>query len=919
MCCHSARGLRAFVAPLAAFLVAGLALVASAAHPVVPGFERFHADGKEPLAGGNLLLGELNCASCHKAEGATAASFIPKQAPILTDIGRRAKADWIQAFIADPAATKPGTTMPGLLHGVPVAEAKAKAEALTHYLVSLSGGEPAQELPRAGQPVRGGQLFHQVGCAVCHGSRLEKAPTLATSVPLPDLNKKYTLPALVSFLSDPLKVRPSGRMPHLNLSSKEAQEVASYLLSDLKPVAGLSFSYYEGNWNALPDFTKLTPKESGPAESIEVKYAKRQDNFALRFEGLLKLEQAGSYTFHLHSDDGSRILIDGAIVVDHDGIHGGTDKTGKVKLAAGPHSAEVQFFEAQGGEELTAQIEGPGLKRQPLADLLRSAREETKLESLALKVDPAKASEGRQLFASMGCASCHQVQEGGTTIASKLAAPVIGTIKMDAGCLSAAPPKGVPSYQLSEAQRKALNIVATSGPKSIGAAEDKEPAVTRILATFNCYACHQRGERGGVEQDRNPLFETDQKEMGDEARIPPHLNGVGAKLKAEWMKTLFSQSPKERPYMFTRMPVFGEGNVGHLIEAFEKNDSLPAWKKPEFTEPINKVKAEGRQLVGARGLSCVKCHTFAAFKSTGVQAMSLTSMEKRLKPDWFYHYLMDPPKFRPGTRMPAPWPEGQTFFPKILGGKVDAQVMGVWTFLSDGTKASLPDGLVSASMELIPHDRAVIYRNFIDGAGPRAIGVGYPERTHIAWDANNMRLAVMWHGAFIDASKHWVGRGPGYQGPLGENVVKLPSGSPLAVLESESANWPTTPAKEQGYQFRGYKLATDDRPTFLYSYGKVEVEEFPNPRPGDNVFAGLSRKLSIRGEAPASGTLVFRAAAAGEIKELADGWYSVGDSLKTKIESAEKPYVRKSGSQMELLVPVKVSSTPSVITQSFDW
>jgi len=906
------------VIPLAAMMAIGAAMSLRAAQPVVPGFERFHADGKDGAAGGNLLFGELNCTSCHKAEGAAAGQFIPKQAPLLTDIGRRAKADWLMAFIANPGAVKPGTTMPALLHGLPEKDAKAKAEALTHYLVSLNPGEPAQELPRAGQPVRGEQLFHQVGCAVCHGSKKVGAATLPTSIPLGDLNKKYTLPSLIAFITDPLKVRPSGRMPQLNLSSKEAQEIASYLLNELKPVAGLSFSYYEGTFAKLPDFSKLVAKESGPAEAIDVKLAKRQDNFALRFEGLLKIEKEGTYNFHLNSDDGSRILIDGAIVVDHDSVHAPASKSGKVKLTAGAHAAEVQFFEASGGEELSAEIDGPGLKRQPLADLLRSARDEVKLDSLALKVDPKLVAEGRQLFTSLGCASCHQAQEEGQAVASKLMAPSLSALQKGKGCISAEPAKGVPDYKLSPAQKTALTAaLPAAGPTNVATAN--EATITRTLTTFNCYACHQRGERGGVEADRNLLFETDQKEMGDEARIPPHLNGVGAKLKGEWFKTLFASSPKERPYMFTRMPVFGEGNVSHLTAHFEKADTLPEWKKPVIAEPENKVKSHGRTLVGARGLSCIKCHTFAAFKSTGVQAMSLTSMQKRLKEDWFYHYLMDPPKFRPGTRMPAPWPEGQSFFKKILDGNVDAQVEAVWTYLGDGTKASLPDGLVSASMELIPHDRALIYRNFIDGAGPRAIGVGYPERTHIAWDANNMRLALMWHGAFIDASKHWVGRGTGYQGPLGENIIKLPSGSPFAVLANDAAAWPTTPAKEQGYQFRGYKLATDDRPTFMYSLDKIEIEEFLNPQAGDSVFAGMSRKLTVKGQSPEGGALVFRAAAAADIKELPNGWYSLGESLKTKIESENKPYLRKSGSQMELLVPVQGTKTPAVITQIFDW
>jgi phosphatidylserine/phosphatidylglycerophosphate/cardiolipin synthase-like enzyme len=40
--------------------------------------------------------------------------------------------------------------------------------------------------------------------------------------------------------------------------------------------------------------------------------------------------------------------------------------------------------------------------------------------------------------------------------------------------------------------------------------------------------------------------------MGDEGRIPPSLNGVGAKLTAGWLKKIFAEGSNDRPYMLTR-------------------------------------------------------------------------------------------------------------------------------------------------------------------------------------------------------------------------------------------------------------------------------------------------------------------------------------------------------------------------------
>src|SRR5207237_1507830 len=106
-------------------------------------------------------------------------------------------------------------------------------------------------------------------------------------------------------------------------------------------------------------------------------------------------------------------------------------------------------------------------------------------------------------------------------------------------------------------------------------------------------------------------------------------------------------------------------------------------------------------------------------------------------------------------------------------GTVNGQIAGMWTYLADGDKAVFPVGLVTGKIELIAFDEAVIYRNFIDGAGTRAIGVGYPEKLNLAFDANNVRLAMLWHGGFIDAARHWTARGAGVERPLGANRLTL--------------------------------------------------------------------------------------------------------------------------------------------------
>jgi cytochrome c2 len=109
--------------------------------------------------------------------------------------------------------------------------------------VSRQGVQKAPILPDAGKVAEGGRLYHSVGCVQCHapftapvGREAELAQVAAQSVPLagPGIGKKYSLAELAAFLKDPLKSRPGGRMPSMNLTAEEAESIAAFLLREQK-------------------------------------------------------------------------------------------------------------------------------------------------------------------------------------------------------------------------------------------------------------------------------------------------------------------------------------------------------------------------------------------------------------------------------------------------------------------------------------------------------------------------------------------------------------------------------------------------------------------------------------------------------------------------------------------------------------
>lgn len=123
----------------------------------------------------------------------------------------------------------------------------------------------------------------------------------------------------------------------------------------------LSFRVFNGAFEKLPDFEKLTPHRSGKVDGnlIHLNFDDYKNQYAMVFEGVLEAPSNADYTFFLASDDGGRVLIDGEKVVEHDGIHPSSIKEKKKKLSKGEHKVRVEYFQAAGGAELYVGWSGP--------------------------------------------------------------------------------------------------------------------------------------------------------------------------------------------------------------------------------------------------------------------------------------------------------------------------------------------------------------------------------------------------------------------------------------------------------------------------------------------------------------------------------------------------------------------------------
>ncbi len=898
--------------------------------PIVPSFERFHANGSNAGEGGRLLIGELNCVACHAADEAYVAAIPPKQAPILDKVGQRLHPEWMVNYIANPHEIKPGTTMPDLMSGMSEEQRGQAALAITNFLVGTdvidSGG-------KAGNTGQGERLFHEAGCVACHMPRDGRKASADTSVPLVGLEDKYSRASLEKFLKDPLAVRASGRMPQLELGGDNWRHVAQYLTGDEGVVFGskrdlpkepnMKFSAYFVGVDKMPDLSKMDPDKTGVSRGLDIGVGGRNENVVISYEGFLPIGKAGKYSFRLGSDDGSMLYLDGKKLIDNDGVHPNTFKEASLDLAPGLHAIRVDWFEKGGEEVLALDWAGPGIKSGGIDKAIVISRDasDVPVKEEPVVVNPEKfafdlalVEQGRELFSSLGCAACHVKTDGGKLVQSTLKARPLADCSAGSGCLADSAEKSVPDYDLTAIQNDAIAVALRVGQPSGQPTADMQ--LNHTMASLNCYACHVRDGKGGPESDRKGLFVSAIPEMGDEGRLPPPLDGVGDKLRKDWLNQIVSNGDKSRPYMKTYMPKFGAQNAGQLAGHFAALDSRNDATLTDSAETPQRKAAMGRQLVGAKGLACVSCHTYGKFKSTGIQAIALDTMATRIREDWFHRYLPDPQQYRPGTRMPTGYPDGKSTVTNVYDGDQAKQLAAIWSFLEKGANGGVPEGIVSGMIELKPEGKPVIYRNFIEGVTARGIAVGYPERANLCWDADRMALALIWQDRFIDAAKHWEGRGQGRQTPLGGSVTKLETVAAVAVLADPETAWPESAPKERGYKFLGYRLDKQGRPTFRYRFKDAEVEDTPIPVAGE--FSGtFARQIKVTptGQNEKAG-LYFRAGS-GTIEALADGWFLVNDTVRVRVDSSgAEPIVRDIGGSSEILVPVNGATT---ITQQIAW
>lgn len=673
---------------------------------------------------------------------------------------------------------------------------------------------------------RGRVLLGDLGCVQCHGGQ-ETAAAGRVAPELSDIGQRADGAWLTRWIESPQEVKPGTGMPDLvHGESDTSTALVAYLQSLSSPV----------DW---------------PAAATEPQVVEA---------GKTLFETAGCVA--CHGDAAGREIAGFSPRYPYG------DLAGKWNAAA--LSRYLQPASAGAGAHHRASQELSEADADLLATYLVS--EWGAGEGTARSEDGDLVAHGQQLFAGLGCASCHDV----AGVASQAAAKPLGTLDPSKGCLDAADTT-TPRYELTEGQRADLRaaVAAVSGWDADVASPGDHAHLA--MQTLNCVACHDWHGRGGLSDPVQDYFAAvEDADLGDEGRFPPRLDGVGWKLTNSWLRQVIGEGARARPYMLAKMPAIDSPHAHALVDELAQLDGVWPGRDAREPEVTDTMVQGGLKLVGTGGFNCVSCHTFGDHPPAGLPGPNIAQFGERIRYDWWRRYVFNPQRFKDQTRMPNFFLTGSSPIASVAGGDPHAQADAMWAYFSLGELfMPAPEGVVTpGGFEVVVTDEPTVLRTFLKDVGARGIAVGFPAGLHFAFDANTSRLRYAWTGSFLDASGAWAGRGGSVVGGQGPTVWTAPADAAIAIGE-RPGNWAEVPAPS----FGGYRLDEAGVPTFLSSLGGVAISETMRPYP--HAGALFARRIELSGLEIGStvwvrgGDRSELATATGGSAELVDGVWRV--------------------------------------------
>ena len=128
--------------------------------------------------------------------------------------------------------------------------------------------------------------------------------------------------------------------------------------------------WYDWQERHLPDFSTLgEPAVVGVKANLDLEgIDDTKNHFCAVFETEIKVKTEEEYTFILTTDDGSRLYVDGEMLIESDGARGPIEEKAVKVLSKGKHAIKVEWFDYDKGQSIVFRYSTPTIKEREIDD-----------------------------------------------------------------------------------------------------------------------------------------------------------------------------------------------------------------------------------------------------------------------------------------------------------------------------------------------------------------------------------------------------------------------------------------------------------------------------------------------------------------------------------------------------------------------
>ncbi|OCX52628.1 beta-N-acetylhexosaminidase [Mucilaginibacter sp. PPCGB 2223] len=238
---------------------------------------------------------------------------------------------------------------------VPVHLAKIDAAGL-NYRVSTAIGAPDTIITgnkytfTLKSPVAGAKIYYTIDGYTPRETDLEY--TGPVTVQVPD-NMSRVFQTIV--------ITPSGKRSAVTravINNKPALAPVTYSGT----ADGLKYRLFNGTFENTDKIDGGAEIDTGIVKNFNTNVFRKNGihDFGVIYNGFIRIDNDGRYSFSTSSGDGSVLLIDDQLVVDNDGKHSAFEQGGDVLLQKGYHKFTLKYFFASAGNSLHVYMTIPG-------------------------------------------------------------------------------------------------------------------------------------------------------------------------------------------------------------------------------------------------------------------------------------------------------------------------------------------------------------------------------------------------------------------------------------------------------------------------------------------------------------------------------------------------------------------------------